>query len=374
MQRDGPALDIGSEKHFDSCPTKVLVLVLALHPSSALLDIEDSGGLDSTALHHTLGSYFARDEAMLKHLLGRCREMKRGKIWHCTVVNGALPYGAGTSPTMRILMLHGYAQNGNTFCRKTCRLVERIRELHPDANFSWPDGPVKLRTNDIPGFEGKSDDSRDQEGPDLRAWFDLRYAATIPPGLPESLMVIADVLRREGPFQGIIAFSQGTLLAAMVASLLQGDARRIAHRKALGAARAVVQYPCAFQDLVHPPFKFGVLYAGRVGRGRHYDWLYENPSISTPFCLVSGKWDPMIEADEQEAAVGRLIHDGQKSTVIVHKGGHFVPMDRDSNERVVGFISEAMHMRSEDPPHQPALVDPVALQKRLEMLEKVCLG
>lgn len=247
---------------------------------------------------------------------------------------------------MKILMLHGYAQDGNTFHRKTSKLVHSIRAVYPNAYFAWPDGLVELRTTDIPGFETRSYGDQNQHGPPLRAWFHLRCVDSPPSGLSKSLDVIADVLEREGPFDGIIAFSQGTLLAGIVASLLEGESRKKAYCKALSSSAAVFGYPKAFTRLTHPPLKFGVLYATRVGREQHYQWLYEEPKISTPFCLVSGRWDPMVEVDERLATLEKLSVDMLCST-IEHDGGHFVPTDASNTERVVSFIRDTTGFQSE---------------------------
>jgi dihydrofolate reductase len=276
---------------------------------------------------------------------------------------------------MRVLMLHGYAQDGNTFYRKTSRLVHTIRAAYPDAYFSWPDGPVELHTTDIPGFETGFYGTQDRNGPGLRAWFHLRCVANPPTGLMKSLDVIAGVLEREGPFDGIIAFSQGTLLAGMVASLLDGHARRAAFLNASTSCTGVFQYPEAFRGLAHPPLKFGVLYATRVGREPHYHWLYEKPKISTSFCLINGRWDPMVEYEEQCAVLDKLSNNKSYAT-IEHEGGHFVPTDDVNTTLVVNFINDTMGSRLQgyniatlrSPPHSRA-VDPHELRRRLERLK-----
>jgi pimeloyl-ACP methyl ester carboxylesterase len=239
---------------------------------------------------------------------------------------------------MKILMLHGFAQNSNTFQRKMRRLEERLRTTFPNTEFAWPEGALRLCVSDIPGYDQQH---RNTLSPDLRAWFHLRYVQDPPHGLFESLDLIAGVLAREGPFDGIVAFSQGTVLAAMVASMLQeGGVRHGAYEEAIrNSSRdaAIMPYPEAYKTLRHPPLKFGILYAGRVGRTSYYDWLYECPPIDTPFCQFAGMWDPMVDHEERDAVVARLSSN-EKSVAIVHTGGHFAPTDNESNDRVVEFI------------------------------------
>jgi hypothetical protein len=122
---------------------------------------------------------------------------------------------------MKILMLHGYAQNSDTFQRKMRRLEERLRATFPNTEFAWPEGALRLQVSDIIGHDGEQQQHSNTLSPDLLAWFHLRYVLDPPHGFFESLGLIAGVLEHEGPFDGVVAFSQGTVLAAMVASMLQ---------------------------------------------------------------------------------------------------------------------------------------------------------
>ena len=131
---------------------------------------------------------------------------------------------------MKILMLHGYAQTGDTFRRKVRRLETSLRQLDAEAEFFYLDGPVKLETHDIPGSTAAYQHRGEH---DMRAWFDLRIVHNPPTGVLRSLDLLAAVLKTQGPFDGIVAFSQGTVVGAMVASLLQGEIRRRAYEAAL---------------------------------------------------------------------------------------------------------------------------------------------
>jgi hypothetical protein len=240
---------------------------------------------------------------------------------------------------MKILMLHGYSQNSGTFQRKLRRLEERLRKSFPDTELIWPEGPLQLHPSDVPGYDLASDDRLGLQGPELRAWFHLRYVQDPPHGLFQSIDMLAEVLERDGPFDGVIAFSQGTILAAILASLLQGQTRLDAFQRTIQTSPVVMPYPEVFTKITHPPFKFGIMYAGRVGRTRYSDWIYENPPIDTPFCHFFGKWDPMVDHEERDAVLAKLSSRPESRT-IVHAGGHFVPVDDVNNGFVVEFVAE----------------------------------
>lgn len=275
--------------------------------------------------------------------------------------------------SMRILMLHGYAQSGELYRRKTTGLVHRIRQVHPNATFLWPNGPIELKTTDIPAWDPKRYTVQSEDGPELRAWFQHRYVLDPPSGLSASLSFIANILQDEGPFDGVIAFSQGTVIAGMIASLLEGDATHNAYSKSFRKSPIAFEYPTEFLKIQHPPLRFGILYASRVGQHECYDWLYETPRVRTPLCLIFGRLDPMIECDERDAAIRRLMR-GNDSCLWFHDGGHYVPTDALNLDRAINFIcnTSARQRLKKDKTtfnkHKRIAIDADDLRTRLENL------
>ena len=238
---------------------------------------------------------------------------------------------------MKILMLHGYTQTGDNFRRKVRRLENRLRKTSTGATFVYLDGPVTLNTQDIPGVpltpSGYSENDKHKMG----AWFDLRGVHKSPNGLHKSLDFLATVLKTQGPFDGVIAFSQGTVVVAMVASLLQGEARRKAYDSASQHTVDVMEYPDAFRDIDHPPFKFALFYASQMGTGAYHDWMYEGPRIETRFCHFFGLLDSMV-SHEQRDLVSIKLGGVEGSRLVYHAGGHFVPMDSANIETAARFV------------------------------------
>lgn len=239
---------------------------------------------------------------------------------------------------MKILMLHGYAQTGDSFHRKLSRLEASLQELDPKTDFVYLDGPIKLETHDIPGSTGAYYHRGEH---DMRAWFDLRIVQNPPTGIHRSLDLLAATLKREGPFDGIVAFSQGTVVGAMVASLLQGDVRRRAYEAALEQSGDILDYPESFLGIRHPPLKFALFYASRVGTGDYSGWMYHHPRIETPFCHFYGEWDPMVSYEERDAVLER-VRGNEEAMVVSHGGGHFVPTDCRSIETACDFVRRYM--------------------------------
>lgn len=249
----------------------------------------------------------------------------------------------GVSRTLKVLMLHGYTQSGPLFHAKTKALEKVLRKAFPGIALSYPTGPLKLKANDVPGFDMAQVEDESSEIEAYGWW--RKSNVSDPPeyvGIEEGFTVVADTLKSEGPFDGVVGFSQGAAMAAMVASLLEGETRKGAFRAAQARLKLAVSYPASFANLDHPPLKFCVSYAGFRAPGDRYTALYE-PSIRTPMCHFIGSLDTVVE----EARTDSLIDAAggpQKTTVVVHPGGHFVPNNRQYLDTVVGFIkAKATH-------------------------------
>lgn len=132
---------------------------------------------------------------------------------------------------LKILMLHGYTQSGTVFRGKTRALEKNLHKAFPGGcKLIYPTAPIKLTPADVPTWDngtGNADPAVTkidvEDEPDAWAWW--RRKGDGEPfeyeGLEEGLACVAEVLVREGPFDGVVGFSQGGALAGMVASLLE---------------------------------------------------------------------------------------------------------------------------------------------------------
>lgn len=243
----------------------------------------------------------------------------------------------GVSKTLKVLMLHGYTQSGPLFNAKTKALEKVLKKAFPGIALSYPTGPMKLRASDVPGFDVSKVENESNEVEAYGWW--RRSNTSDPPeyvGLEEGLAVVADTMKAEGPFDGVMGFSQGAAMAAMVSSLLEGESRKEAFKAAQAKSKLAMAYPSSFANLDHPPLKFCVSYSGFIAPGNRYAAFYE-PSIRTPLCHFIGSLDTVVE----EARTNLLVDaagGAEKTTVVVHPGGHFVPNNRQYLDTVVAFV------------------------------------
>lgn len=165
-------------------------------------------------------------------------------------------------------------------------------------------------------------------------------------GIERGLQSVADCIRAEGPFDGVVGFSQGAAAAAMVASLLEGSVRKEAFESKVGGGG--MAYPASFlgevDGFVQGPLKFAVCYSGFRAPGRLYEGFYE-PRIRTKVLHVLGQVDVVVDEVRGMQLVG--VCEGGEGRVVVHPGGHFVPSQKPWLDAVVGFVKQCMEGEGE---------------------------
>jgi Serine hydrolase (FSH1) len=150
---------------------------------------------------------------------------------------------------MLILMkILGHAESGPKFYAKTRPLEKHLHNTFPPAplpgflpefpggiELFYPTAPLRLTGADVTRGCGPVDlnSHRGEVGlvsreKDLDAWAwgtgDFRRAEEIR-GLDQSVAITLEFMKAHGPFVGAIGFSCGATLAAILASLLEGDKR-----------------------------------------------------------------------------------------------------------------------------------------------------
>ncbi|KAI4126123.1 MAG: hypothetical protein LQ347_005101 [Umbilicaria vellea] len=253
--------------------------------------------------------------------------------------------GASSTPSiahpLKVLMLHGYTQSGPLFHAKSGALEKAICRSFPNASFSYPTGPMRLRPADIPGFESITRNADGNET-EAYAWWRRSNAGLEYLGLQEGLAKIAATIKEEGPFDGVVGFSQGGCAAGMVAALLEGTERvkGFERREKEGG----FPYPSSFlrsedsAGLVQPPLKFAIIYSGFAAPSEIYSGFYD-PPITTPTLHFIGSLDSVVEEARSRKLIGACA--GEEK-VVVHPGGHFVPSQKAFLEAAVGFVLESL--------------------------------
>ncbi|KAI1468397.1 serine hydrolase FSH [Daldinia caldariorum] len=265
---------------------------------------------------------------------------------------------AASSPTpkgkaeLRILMLHGYTQSGASFSSKTKALAKLLAKalspapynLHP--SFLFPTAPHRLRPSDIPGYvppEGAEAgaEAADEES-DSWAWFRKDDATGSYRGFEAGMHAIAKAIADAGGVDGVCGFSQGGAVAALVAAALEhpyrdppsaspspspsSEAEEAADWSWVSALRAAN---------ANKPLRFCVVYSGFYAPPASLAWLYA-PPIATPTLHFLGSLDTVVEESRSRGLVERC----KDPAVVVHPGGHYVPVARDWAMALVGWLRQ----------------------------------
>ncbi|KAL2860249.1 serine hydrolase FSH [Aspergillus pseudodeflectus] len=259
-----------------------------------------------------------------------------------------------TRPPLKLLMLHGYTQSGPLFHAKSRALIKHITKAFPlhEVSALYPTGPLRLNPADIPGYtpqEGSGSGAADSEETEIESYGWYRRSNTAEPplyvGLEDGLDTIAKVLSEEGPFDGVIGFSQGAAMAAMVVSLLE-EKRQDAFAHFASSSSSGVEgfaYPASFAKLSHPALKFAVCYSGFRSPGDRYRAFYESPPIQTPVLHVLGSLDAVVEESRSRSLIEACVGDPEaEGKVVWHPGGHFLPSQRPYLDAAVRFIRECL--------------------------------
>lgn len=258
---------------------------------------------------------------------------------------------------LKLLMLHGYTQSGTLFHAKSRALIKHITKAFPlhEVAAIYPTGPIHLDPADIPGYEPSSQSPETEEKIEAYGWWRRSNTANPPLylGIEEGLAAVAKVLKEEGPFDGVIGFSQGAALAAMVAGLLESgrkgafenyaDAKAACEGVDLSGSTekdvASIAFPELFEEVQHPPLKFVLCYSGFRAPGPRYRAFYESPAIQTPVLHVLGSLDAVVDDNRSRALIEACAGDPEKEGKVVwHPGGHFLPSQRPFLDAAVNFI------------------------------------
>ncbi|KAI0003972.1 serine hydrolase FSH [Xylariaceae sp. FL0662B] len=249
-------------------------------------------------------------------------------------------------PELKILMLHGYTQTGAIFDNKTRALTKKLKKVLPaSVSLIFADGPLKLRPSEIPGYGG--DDASDDDDPDdgdgaYRAWFRKDEATGELRGFEAGMDAVASAIRAAGPggVDGVLGFSQGAAVAALVASALE-----VPHRAppADAPSPSSLSSPADWGWVARlrdanagRPLRFFVSYSGFPLEAAGLRWLYEEPRIATPSLQVLGSLDTVVEEGRCRGLVERSVD----PTVVVHPGGHYVPVARDWMAALVNWLTK----------------------------------
>ena len=220
-------------------------------------------------------------------------------------------------PLLRVLCLHGYRQNETKFRERSGAFRNLLKK---DVEFVFLGAPHIIPE---PANLARADVDRE------RAWWfyhpemsDHGHAADsseVCVGLEDSVRAVQDTLRTHGPFHGLLGFSQGAALAALLCRLSERG-------EADGHSDSVLH------------LSFALLIAGFTSQAQLscHTLLHDMP-IKMPTFHVIGSGDRVIPPTASERLLA-LCTDAQ---TYQHDGGHYMPASPGLKSALLQFLHHA---------------------------------
>lgn len=228
----------------------------------------------------------------------------------------------------------GYAQTGPLFRSKTGAMSKMMAKALPTFNATriYPTGPHKLQPSDIPGFQPREGAEDSDAELDAYGWFLHDEEPGLLRGFEEGMRSIADAIQDAGGVDGVLGFSQGGAVGALVAAALEEDRELPENEMQRGWVKRLREANGGRS------LRFCIVYSGFVTRpGAQLGWLYEG-GIKTPSCHFFGSGDTVVEEPRCRALAERFI----EPDLIVHPGGHHVPVRKEWVTPLLGFLKKVL--------------------------------
>ena len=248
---------------------------------------------------------------------------------------------AASQAALRVLCLHGYVQNGSLFRQRTGSLRKALSSRVKE--FFFLDAPHDAR-GAFP--EGQSEASEPGETPqqppsgsdDVRGWWTSgeNVEATATPGqwvrpsqsrhavgVDESLAQLVETLQKDGPFDGILGFSQGAAMGALLLAHVQ-QVLQSGHMSGLTLPR------------------FAILVAGFVPMDDRLQSLMTASNVAgsgVAVMCVSGTEDALVPPERVNTLADCFggVSSGRVQ-VFSHPGGHGIPSNAAFRTAVKEFL------------------------------------
>ncbi|ORZ11962.1 serine hydrolase FSH [Absidia repens] len=224
---------------------------------------------------------------------------------------------------LRILCLHGLAQNATVFKKKTTSIHKKLNKVADVVFVTGPHLSVHPDHTSEALREVAVDPTAPEEAKPFGWWI---YTDDQPPdddrliGFEESINSVKDVLLKQGPFDGVFGFSQGASFASMLTAMMENRSLRP---------------DLISSDFAHPPFRFMMVAASFIPPQPSATKLFAL-KIKTPSLHMIGERDVLVTPDEMEALAAGF----ENPHFVRHPQGHVVPSNAASRNEIVAFVSK----------------------------------
>lgn len=205
----------------------------------------------------------------------------------------ASPAAPSTHRKLKIVVLHGLRQNGAVFRARSKKLRRALDDV---AELTFVTSPLQYSLRGETRAAAVEALGEVPDFPLQQAWWlpsedNRRYE-----GFDASVTFLEGVFREQGPFDGVLGFSQGGTLAAVLAAMQP-----------------------------HPAisFRFAVCISAFPSRADAHAEFVRPGSVAVPSLHIYGEKDVLVTPDRSRKLFE--VFDPASSVLVAHGGGHFVP-------------------------------------------------
>ncbi|XP_068155238.1 esterase CG5412 [Drosophila tropicalis] len=208
---------------------------------------------------------------------------------------------------VRVLCLHGYRQDGEAFKNKLGSFRKFASKYADFVFITAPHIAAPLEASAEPVQEQRSWWANKDDGT-----FKGTNKGGPAFGYQESLRLVEDVWKTQGPFQGLLGFSQGACFVGLICGLA---------KKKLTSIRP----------------EFAVLASGFISGSLVHMSAYEE-RISIPALHVYGLTDEIIPKEMSQA----LVNHFKNVDILEHDGGHYFPAKAQQKQTYINFFQDRL--------------------------------
>ena len=198
-----------------------------------------------------------------------------------------------SGPRLKLLVLHGFRQNGDVFRARTRKLRLALADV---ADLVYVTSPLVYSPQGDTRAATLAAFGEVPEYPEHRVWWLSSVDNHEYQGVDAAIAFLEAYVRANGPFDGVLGFAQGGTLAALLAAMQP-----------------------------HPAFdfKFAVCISAFPSRADAHAAYVQPHSVRVPALHVYGRFDILVTPDRSRALYDTF--DPAVATLVEHAGGHFVP-------------------------------------------------
>lgn len=252
----------------------------------------------------------------------------------------------------KFLCLPGYLQSGKVFAEKSSGLRKILtKKLNYDLDYIDP--PIVINTKEELPFSLAVDEDEASKKWLLivdqnlnRCWWQHTQTDGYH-GFHEAVDCVVKHIKENGPYDGIIGFSQGAAMAAMISNTIGTVLPSHGHFKVgvffsgfvftvpVDSDAVMLDLNSAIEDVNE--------YKGKVRMVEGYEKYFTPPDFPTTIVSIYGKEDGVVPPVRTEYL--NSTYSGENLKVFMHDGGHYLPNKKQFLNPIVDCIKEVFEAK-----------------------------